>query len=283
MIVTEKVIKVDKLPFSMSLLCSSDMHIGHRHTDYDLITKELELCDRLNINGDMFDAISNTDRKRYRLSVPHDRILNARERQLDEALDWATEIYGPHASKIDVVGVGNHDDSTVKYNHFDLVLELVKRLNKLGGKINYGGYCGLIRYIFKMGKTKLGQYIIQYHHGSGHSSPVTKGMIDLNRSKTWIQNVDCFWKGHKHNKFCDEDQVMNSDGQLQPRVSFFSGSYIRNYNIQDQKSIMKEGRTANFADDNLMAPQGLGGWFIDINIGKDKIFEYEVKLRCTKS
>lgn len=288
MTITEVNIKVE-LPYSLTLLCSSDVHVGHRDVDYKLIERELGLCDRLNINGDIFDAITNSDRKRYRLSVPHDRILMARERQLDEAVDWAYEIYEPYSDRIDVIGVGNHDDSVVKYNHFDIVLELVKRLNAankekgIKHRITYGGYTGFIHYNFYVGKsTRIGSFAIQYHHGSGGNSPVTKGMIDLNRCKVWIQNVDLFWKGHKHTKFMDFDEVMHPDGKFQPRVSIFTGSYMDSYVSQSQIEIMKEGRKANFATDNLMAPQGKGGAFITINIDENKNMRYRTSCDSYK-
>lgn len=289
MIITDVNVKVE-LPYSITLLCSSDTHVGHRDVDYDLINRELGLCDRVNINGDIFDAITNGDRKRYRLSVPHGRILMARERQLDEAIDWAYEIYEPHSTKIDMIGVGNHDDSTVKYNHFDIVLELVKRLNKANKekgskhKIAYGGYTGFVKYNFYVGRsTPVGSFAIQYHHGSGGSAPVTKGMIDLNRCKVWIQNVDVFWKGHKHNKFMDFDEVMYPDGHFEPRVSLFTGSYMNSYVTQSQSSVMKEGRKANFATDNLMAPQGKGGAFITIDIDVERNMRYRVSCDSYKT
>lgn len=275
------------VPFSQSLefgvRLMSDTHIGGRHVDYELIGWELldarQRNLRVNLNGDIFDAIFPQDRKRFRLSVPHPRVLAARENMLKEAKDWAFEIFSPYADLIDVIGVGNHDDSVAKYHNEDLILWLVNALNEhlkhmgISHRVCYGGYCGWIGYLFKTGRKLVESFRIQYHHGGGGAAPVTKGMIDFNRTHSWVEGADVIWKGHKHTKMVDKDAVMRcrrdcSGVEISPRLNLFTGCYDNVYRLQSQSDVETEGRDASFAEDNLMAPNGKGGWVVRVMLGE---------------
>lgn len=264
----------------IGVFLASDHQIGAEDTDYDYIDTELQMAvarnDRLCFNGDLFDAIFPSDKKRFRPSVLHPS-LQGRDDVADAAVDMAYRIFAPYAEYIDVIGVGNHDDSNVKYHHSDLVMQLVKRLNTMlenknsHHRISYGGYCGFIAYLFFSGGKCIDSLRIQYHHGSGGAAPVTKGMIDFNRSDVWIEEADIIWKGHKHNKLYYKDQVvsLSPDGQTytkRSRLHVLTGAYGKHYEPQDQTSVLESGRKASFVEDRFMSPQGLGGFRIVFRI-----------------
>lgn len=265
----------------LGIRLTSDQQIGAADTDYDYIIAELEdakrLGDRISINGDVNDAIFPGDRKRFRPSVLHDS-LKGIDNVADATVDMTYKIYQPYAEFIDVIGVGNHDDTNVKYHHSDMVISLIKRLNtdlkhrKIKHQIAYGGYSGFITYAFYSKKQFVDSFIIQYHHGAGGTAPVTKGMIDFNRSDTWIEGADVTWKGHKHNKIYYKDLAMSVslDGtQLikRPRLHVMTGAYGKQYELQSQDDAMKNGRKGSYVEDGFMAPQGIGGYRI--------IYKYE--------
>jgi hypothetical protein len=263
MIVTTRKVASKKL----GVLLQSDIHIGGRHVDYDLIKKELEYARehnlRINVNGDVFDAILPGDRKRFRMSVLHPRLANCGDRLISEAVDWAVEIYGPYADLIDMIGVGNHEEAVVKHHHIDPVEMLVERLNTDKHQIAHGGYSGWLCY-----RTKSRDLNIQYHHGAGGGGPVTKGIIQFNRSNTWIENADVVWRGHVHTKIYSKDRVMYIDRgvvKFRDRLNIITGAYGDDQEIQTQADVRKTGRHSSYAEERLLAPQGKGGYIIELD------------------
>lgn len=95
------------------LTLMSDLHIGARNVDYDLIHSELETAkkkgDRVAINGDIFDMILIGDRKRFRADVLHPRLVGKPD-VINGAIEWGLELLSPYADLIDMIGVGNHEE-----------------------------------------------------------------------------------------------------------------------------------------------------------------------------
>lgn len=255
-----------KDPLGFTLM--GDTHIGGASTDHASIQSDLktakETGDRININGDVFDAILPKDHKRYRPEAIHPDLQN-RSDILNGALDMAVEILGPYAKLIDMIGCGNHEDAVAKYHGLDMVQLLVHRLNtECGGEINYGGYTGFISYSARKATPGNHSVInIYYHHGSGGSSPVTKGMIDFNRKGVWVDS-DVVWLGHKHNKISDTTSLRmrcprtGAQPVLDQQVYVMSGSYLDTMKFQTQEEIM-QGRIATYASDWGLPPQAKGG------------------------
>ena len=257
--------------FGLALM--SDLHLGARTTDINSIKHDLEVAKennyRININGDVFEAITPRDMKRFdaNVLVPS---LTERKDIFNASVDLAFELLAPYADLIDVIGRGNHEDSALKYNAVDLVLMLVDKLQALTShKIYYGDICGFIHYRFAHesgGNCR--SYIIYYHHGGGGSAPVTKGMIDFNRINAYISNADLIWIGHKHNRILDstvKKMICPKSGDMvkwQSVNCVMTGAYKDAYSVQSQESILKNGSFGNFAASKCMAPQRKGGCVI---------------------
>lgn len=268
----------------------SDLHIGANGNDYKLINRELAEAkkngDRILVNGDVFDLILPSDRKRFSLSALHKRIH--RVDILNAALEWGEEIFAPYADLIDMIGLGNHESSIEKHGSSDLVAMLIDKLrvhqkNK-DHVIHYGGYTGFIDYRFRgrnserIGRSR--RFVIYYHHGSGGDSPVTKGMIDFAR-KHWVR-ADVMWMGHKHNKIGSVIRTMRCpmEGEqpiLEEQRQVFTGAYYHTYEGQSQESVRKNGRRSNYAADRGMAPQGKGGTRIIVRLVGQNV-ELETKI-----
>jgi len=264
----------------------SDLHIGHSGVSYDKIKRELkeadENGDRILINGDVFDMIIPSDGKRFVADILHKR-LHGKRNILNEAIKWAVEILGPYYSKIDMIGVGNHEASVEKYHSADPVALLIDAMKSQvpfnpDHKIHHGGYSGFVDYKLYRTEDKDGKtggstrLIIWYHHGYGGSAPVTHGVIDFARAG-WV-NADVKWFGHKHTRMSVQDVAyrcpVSGSKPIREDVRLIrTGSYFETYHGQSQDSIKSNGRKGSYAADACMAPQGIGGALLSVTIDRN--------------
>src|SRR6516162_7339813 len=110
----------------------SDLHLGSMNSDHDAIVDDLdrakEIGARVLINGDVFDAIGPKDR-RFDLTVLHP--LVQRKKDLAKAIvDMAFDVLYPYREIIDVMGIGNHEESWITYGYNDPVRRLIEELNR---------------------------------------------------------------------------------------------------------------------------------------------------------
>jgi hypothetical protein len=159
---------------------------------------------RLFINGDLFDAILPTDKKRYQRSgdfVNEDAQVNAR-------IKYVFDLLKPYVNYIDFIGIGNHEASIVKYSGSDLIAFLVLQLNAIRDStlppIQRGSYQGFMRLRFSDGNKHLPvTYTIYREHGKGGAAAVTKGTINIQRLHTTFI-ADLYWLGHTHTNIVDK-------------------------------------------------------------------------------
>jgi hypothetical protein len=245
------------------LLCS-DYHLGSANADHDAIVRDLSTIQQWGgkaiINGDVFDAIGPKD-KRFDLQVLHP--LVARKKDLAKAIvDLAFDLLHPYRHSIDVIGIGNHEEAWINYNHGDPVRLLIDRLNAEGASIRHGGFCGYIVTQFKVdgGPSRL-KHKLYYLHGTGGDSPVTKGTIDINRKgRNW--NWDCLTFGHKHNSLSQIEAVsdVTDRGVYYERrqVAIQTASYYRNYRQLGEGEELDQSYAASKAH----PPKPVGGTFL---------------------
>lgn len=250
---------------TLNLLLGSDHQIGSAQNDEVFMKWELEKAKaigaRIALNGDLFDALLPGDRKRFVPNVLHDELVGKND-IINHAIGMAYKLFAPYAHLIDVIGIGNHDHSVVKIHSYDPVKDLVARLNTLpGANINYGGYCGFLIYEYADRPV----LTIQYHHGAGGAAPVTKGLIDFHRTDSWVQGAHVTWKGHKHNKVYYRDAALTPKGLI-PRMHIMTGAYMDIYREQTQEDIMENGRQSEWESDSFFAPQGKGGFFLNLQV-----------------
>lgn len=245
-------------------LCS-DFHLGSANADHDRIISDLERAKavgaRVLVNGDVFDAIGPKDR-RYDLVCLHPSVQ--RSKDLATAItNMAFDLLAPYAGIIDLMGVGNHEESWVSYCNSDPVRLLINRLNgEAGGKIKHASFWGYIKTSFVVpGHRKRPKHKLLYLHGTGGDSPVTKGTIDMNRKgRNW--SYDCLTFGHKHNKVCMVDQIadVSDSGQYLEReqLQLQTGSYYQNYRQLSDAEVLDQSYAARSGH----PPKPLGGVFL---------------------
>jgi hypothetical protein len=250
---------------------TSDWHLGHVNSDKKLIKSELEIARQLGarvlVNGDVFDAISPRD-KRHKPSQ-EDKEIRGRDDKLTAMVDMAFAICEQYADLIDVIGIGNHEESWIKYGFSDPVGELVKRLNatleKQGSqhRVRHGGIQGYVRTQFIMTRlsnklTSSVTHDLLYQHGAGGDAPVTKGAIDAyRRQKEFL--YDCLTFGHKHNSTRGDDVLMylsrSNRIRYRERLHVQTASYLWNYNRTGQKNPL----SVSYAESGHASPKPLGG------------------------
>lgn len=243
---------------------ASDLHMGSSNCDHQAITADFSnACDkgaRILVNGDLFDAIGPMD-KRFDLNVLHHSIRG--EKDLTGAIvDLAVELLRPFRHNIDVMGIGNHEESWIKYYSTDPVRLLIARLNAEGANIRHGSQAGYIvtQFVVPGFKGRQACHKLCYYHGTGGDSPVTKGMIDFQRQgRNWRH--DCLTFGHKHNITATVDAIgdVDSDGFVQHKqLGLQTGSYYQNYGENTEKKPLNY----SFAEKFRHAPKPLGGLFL---------------------
>lgn len=259
-------------------LCS-DLHIGSPNCDSSRIRREFDAavawgC-KILINGDVFDAIACGD-KRYKpgAAVPE---METRRDPLMAMLDLGEKILGPYADSIEMIGIGNHETAWERRTNSEPVSHLLKRLNplKTNGKIRKGGYSGFwvtkLDVVSRRGRVeKSFDHTLQYHHGAGGDSPVTKGTIDMNRAAVRFR-YDAHTFGHKHNKIAVEDvevRVNTQTGRIHhhPRYSIQTGSYFRNLMQGDENNALGH----SYAEEGNHGAKPFGGWVLALTVLRER-------------
>jgi hypothetical protein len=261
------------------LLCS-DYHIGSANSNHDLIVKDLATIKLFGgkalVNGDVFDAICPTD-KRYDAGVLHPS-LRGKKDLAAAIVDLAFNLLRPYADVIDVMGIGNHEEAWIKYNHGDPVRQLIERLNnEAGADITHGGFWGYMNTTFDLKGVKFKpKHRLLYLHGTGGDSPVTKGTIDFNRKgRNWKYDLLTF--GHKRNHVdvveaiadVSEDDIYFERRQLQIQTA----SYYRNYRE------LKKGEELDqsYAASKGHPPKPMGGTFVTLRPQRNELGIWEVR------
>jgi len=247
---------------------ASDLHIGHIRFDRELFDKQFreakEMGAKILINGDLFDAITPSDRKRYHPSGDKYKI----DAHLNAAIDEAYKLLKPYAEDILLIGHGNHEASTVRWSGIDPIQMLARDFGREGTYIRLGGYTGFARLVFTDKGSRSRTYDIYYNHGQGGSAEVTKGMIGLQRRNNIIANV--VWLGHSHTAVVtqmDALQGVSSANKLvsRTRLGVITGSFTKVY--RPEYNINETGYMNDYEEEHMRTPHGRGGIFLRLKIG----------------
>lgn len=248
----------------------SDVHFDSPDCDRETLKKHLDFCLKdgryILINGDWFDAIILSDRKR---SVPH--LIENTDSQLNKKLEESYEFLKPYQKNILFMGRGNHEESIIKYNGIDLLQMLTTMLNMgQDHKVLYGNYANFLRFTFKKKDRKEFNYDMFVHHGAGGSAPATKGMLDFNSLAKGI-NADLIWIGHKHNSIVDYStpimfidstgKVIMKNRQCIQTPSYQKGRTI-DYNVNFAERFYGHTALSGFGEVNLRLVGEHGGYEI---------------------
>jgi hypothetical protein len=255
-------------------LLASDLHQDAPLFDRKVFLQDFEqakaLQARIFINGDVSSQILNKDVKRWSKSQDKD----LRDDKLNQIVYQAFDLLVPYVDLIDVIGLGNHEVSTIKHNSFDAVNMLIRLLNerrkKLLPPIRHGGYEGVLRLVYTIHGGHGRKFDIFYNHGQGGSSEVTLGTIDLDRYCKWV-GLDVIWLGHKHKRVVAELpplMTVSSKNKLlfRRRYGVITGCYEQIFDVYD---IEKSGYKISFSEERQRIPQTQHGVFLRQTIGDE--------------
>ena len=248
----------------------SDIHIGAAGFDrkrFDRwVSERYDDVTAILINGDVLDLLLIKDIKRYVPSVVASE-LQGRDDLYDAAIEYAASVLKPYASKIVMIGEGNHEATILKYHSSNPVNRLI---NELGVPAVNGGYWGYYRFQFAHrteSKRTCNSFplIIHYNHGKGGNAPVTKGIIDFNRFCAMAEDFDVLWLGHKHNSLSDNimRMSMSQRGVMQFRrvTCVMTPSFVAPI-------------SSRFAEERGFTPNPIGGAIIKVSFRRDHFKTY---------
>lgn len=256
----------------------SDVHIDSPGHDRERFTRDM---DRLAsegatvlFNGDIFDAIMPGDRKRYSRGGD----VMSQDAQVNERVDYVFERLRPYADCIGYLGYGNHEVSVVKYNNADPIAMLQRELSKVRSPklpaILRGGYVGFIYLHFHRKGDGVKRHVIYRDHGKGGNSPVTKGVIALNRLYS-TYDCDTAWIGHSHTSIIDNASQwaigVSPQGKLYKaqKVGIITPGYQKCFEEQSYND--GEYYKLNFTEERFYAPTGLGYGRLEVDLTGDMI------------
>ena len=203
---TVTIVRVDGLDCGESFwsLLRSDAHHDSPYCNRSLEKKHLDLA--LERNALIFDAGDTFDAMQGKFD-PRRTMEDVREEDrkadyYDSIVKHAAEDYEPYAQNWVMFGKGNHETAVLDKANNDLISNLCFRMNsEYGSNILPGVYGGWVKFYFSINKTKRFSINVRYHHGSGTSAPVTRGVIQTNRQQVFLPDADVIWNGHNHQMY----------------------------------------------------------------------------------
>ena len=229
---------------------------------------------RLLYNGDLFDSIMPTDRKRYSRAGD----IMEQDAQVNERVDFMVDKFKPYADFVDYVGMGNHEVSIVKYNNVDALAMFVRDMNKIRSPklppIQRGGYCGFIYLHFHRSGDGVKRHVIYRTHGIGGNAPVTKGIIGLNRLYG-TYDADTYWIGHSHTSILDPASQwtigVSPQGKMyrKNKIGIITPGYQRNFDEEEYGD--ENYYKVDFPQERFLAPTGIGYGRLEIELTSDDI------------
>lgn len=244
----------------------SDIHFDSPDCDREALKSHFDFCKKdgryIMINGDWFDAIILSDRKR---SVPH--LIENTDQQLNKKLQESYDFLKPYRDNIIFMGRGNHEESIIKFNGIDMLQMLTTMLNMDNEhKILYGNYSNFLRFTFQQTGRNKSKYTYDIYatHGFGGNAPVTKGIIDYSRINKSVL-ADLIWTGHRHNALIDaSDPIVYPDQNgkivIKDRKCIQTPSYQKGRSIDDNINFAERFYTnqalAGFGELNLRCVVG---------------------------
>ena len=231
--------------------------------------------DKINrhLHRDITDSILSTD-KRYSKSED----IFPQQDMLNRIVEQTTELLMPYVNYIDIIGIGNHELTVLRKYNYDIIRDVLYRLNQNRKKelipIYHGGYARWVRFIFNhnsesVNTPRTSKFDIYMHHGIGGSAPVTKGMIDLSRLSGVV--VDLIVISHKHRQVFNQDKIMSISDKgdhvdVRNRMKIITGCFKQNINLYD---INSEGMQVDYGEQKFYNAEETGGQFLNIKI-KDR-------------
>ena len=250
----------DSIDFRQKYFLCSDLHIDSPHCDKTALARDLDKAKaegaQILIFGDVFDAMQGrNDRRSSKGSLKPNQLTGA---YFDAIVKEVAEFLMPYRENIALIGYGNHETAIITHNETDLLDRLVFLLNLDNpNPIAKGGYGGYVWFHFSRHGSQNASYRLKYFHGSGGSSPVTKGAIGQQRAATMYPDADIVVMGHIHQRqatvFSQETLTQSGKVMRRDQLHLRCPSYLDSYGEGLEGWGVEKG----------MPPAPVGGWWLE--------------------
>lgn len=258
-------------------LVTSDRHLDSKSSNWSLQKHHLEQAQRIGAPvldfGDLFDLMQTPRDRRASKSAVKECLSS--DEYYDDTVDHVAGLLEPYADTIKFIGIGNHESAIIKHLNSNPIRRVCDKLrDRTGADIIEGGYSGYIRFLFTFDTTKRQTVVLRYHHGSGGSSPVTKGVIQTNRRAVWVPDADILISGHTHQDYrvpiirerIGNTGVIRHDIQLHVQVpSYKSHNPVKS-------------RNGGYEEEREFAPTRCGAYWLVFSRGKDGRVKYDAVM-----
>lgn len=239
-------------------LLSSDRHWDSPDSDRTLQRRHLEQARErgaliLDL-GDFVDAMGGrNDRRMTKGGIRPE--LNV-DGYFSELIDQTVEWFKPYADLFRLIATGNHETAVERHNEINVTRQIVRLLNaEAGAQIHAGKYAGWIRLHFRRANNaSAGRHVIRYTHGSGGSSPVTRGVIQTNRRAVYLPDAHTVLSGHTHQAW--KVPIIRERVTERGRVYYDEQTHVQLPSYK--RSSLHEG----WAAERGFAPTPIGAWWL---------------------
>ena len=256
-----------KSGWEQHFLLVSDIHWDNPHCRWSLLKRDFEQAKERNapilIFGDFFCAMQGRWDKRS--SKDDVRTEHQSGNYLDALVETATDWLEPYKDQLAIISDGNHETSILKHHETDLLERLCSRLRDRGSIVRHGGYSGWVRLMFQHeAGGRRDSKRIYYTHGFAAGGPVSKGAIDFNRLREYV-DADIYCAGHVHWKGLTPVKVATLTEKNVVRT--VSRYYVRCATYKDEYADGHSG----WHIEKGRGPRPLGGWWLRVFYSEGRV------------
>ena len=220
-----------------------DMHLGAIHCHEDLLRQKVaQIKNEPNAlwlgMGDYADLITPSDFKRWDGGVLAPWMKGNEDNIGPTQLEKVDEILSPIWDKCIGLIEGGHETSIRRYNHFDMMKELLKKANGKTippwDKVPYGGVQCLVRLNFKRnGSNESHDIKIHARHGEGSArTSGARALAVLRLAGTFI-DANIILMGHLHGQESPDvpERLILRNGKIKSfgTIATMTGAWLRAY------------------------------------------------------
>lgn len=224
-------------PDKFTLYPIGDCHLGAVQCDEDLLEQTVSDIKKdpkalwLGM-GDYCDCVTPSDFKRWDGRILADWMKGHEDNIGATQVDRANELFKPIWNKCLGLIEGNHEESIRRYNHYNVIEELLKRANKKN-EVPYAGVSCFVRLNFKRLESNTHDYIIHARHGEGSARTSGARALAVLRLSQSMVNAHITLMGHLHGQESPDipQRLILRNGKIKSfeTIATMTGAWLRAY------------------------------------------------------
>jgi hypothetical protein len=187
--------------------------------------------------GDYADLVTPSDFKRWDGAILAPWMKENEDNIGPTQLDRLDEILSPIWGQCIGLLEGGHETSIRRFNHYDMMVELLKKANGKNkppwDKVPYGGVQCMVRLNFKRGNSDSHDYIIHARHGEGAARTSGARALAVLRLAMTFVNAHIVLMGHLHGQESPDipERLILKGGKIKSfeTIATMTGAWLRAY------------------------------------------------------